>query len=79
MGAMGWFGTDCDNSNYAWADPGCVVAGVGASLGNAVKGATAPLFSEVNKILLLVAVLIVIVLALVAFGPNVKHIVPHFV
>lgn len=80
---MGWFGTDCATSDYAWADPGCIVAGVGASLGSAVGsavgGATAPIFSEANKIIWTVAILIVIVLLLVGFAPNVKHIIPHFV
>ncbi len=79
MGAMGWFGTDCSTSNYAWADPGCVVAGVGQSLGTVVDKVTSPIFGEFNKILWTVAILVVIVLLLIGFAPNVRHIIPHFV
>lgn len=79
MGAMGWFGTDCSTSNYAWADPGCIVAGVGQSLGSVVTNVTSPIFGEVNKLIWTIAALIVIVLLLIGFAPNVRHIIPHFV
>lgn len=80
---MGWFGTDCATSGYAWADPGCIIAGAGSSLGSgvgdAIRKATDPIFSEVNMILWTVVILVLVVVALIAFSPNVKHIVPHFV
>jgi hypothetical protein len=76
---MGWFGVDCASSSYSWADPGCIIAGAGATVGSVIDSATKPIFSEVNKLLWTVAVLIVIVLLLIGFAPNVKHVIPHFV
>jgi hypothetical protein len=79
MANLGWYGIDCDNSSWAWIDPGCIVQAAGSGVGIAIDKATAPIRSEVNLILISILVAIVLVVLIIAFSPNVKHIVPHFV
>lgn len=67
--ASGLFVSDCSSSDWAWLDLGCTVQNVGSSVGSAVTSALEPVW-----IILAVAVLIIIILA---FAPNVRHIVPH--
>lgn len=73
----GLFVSDCTSSDWAWLDIGCGVQAVGTDIGNAVGGlvggATAPLWTP----LLVLLIAVVIVIAIIAFSPNVKHIVPH--
>lgn len=66
--AGGLFGTDCVNSSYAWLDPGCLLDAAGSTVGSTVTSALEPVF-----ILLAIAFIFLLVLA---FAPNVRHILP---
>lgn len=70
MAGTGIFGTDCTDSSYAWLDPGCLLEGVGSSVGSAVTSTLEPVF-----ILLAIAIVIII---LIGTLPNVRHIIPAF-
>jgi len=74
MSASGLFVTDCQDSSWAWLDLGCDVQNIGASVGSGVQSALSPVYT----LLLIVAVTVIILVAIIAFSPNVKHIVPHF-
>lgn len=70
MAGVGLFGTDCVSSSLAWLDPGCLLENAGSDIGVGVTSALTPLW-----ILLGVVVLLVI---LIGFLPNVRHIAPIF-
>jgi hypothetical protein len=61
----GWFG-----SCPAWYDPGCLLEGVGSSVGTTVTNALQPVW--------IILVLVIVILLIIAFSPNVRHIVPAF-
>lgn len=65
----GIFASDCQSSSLAWFDPGCLVGNAGEVVGGAVTSALEPVW-----IILAIAFIFLLVLA---FAPNVKHIVPH--
>ena len=67
--SVGLFGTDCVSSNYAWLDPGCAIESAGSDIGTAVTSALLPVW-------IVLAVVFAIILV-IAFAPNIKHIVPH--
>lgn len=69
----GLFVSDCSSSDWAWLDLGCTVQNVGTDVGSAVTSALEPVW----WILGIVAVLLVVVLLILGFAPNVKHIIPH--
>jgi hypothetical protein len=74
----GLWTSDCSSSDWAWLDLGCVVQNVGTDLGggvgNLVGGAISPLLTP----LFVIGIFVVIILAIIAFSPNVKHVIPVF-
>jgi hypothetical protein len=75
--ASGLFASDCSSTDWAWLDLGCIVQKVGGSVGQAAADATQPLVSQIETLFIIVAVFVVIIVALIAFSPNVKHVIPH--
>ena len=76
--ASGLFASDCSSTDWAWiswADPGCLLQGVGSSTGAGVTSALEPVW----YLLIFAGILVVVILLIVGFAPNVKHIIPHFV
>lgn len=69
MAGTGLFGTSCVDSSYAWLDPGCLLESAGSSVGSAVTSALQPVW-----IILAIAFVFLLVLA---FAPNVRHIIPR--
>jgi purine-cytosine permease-like protein len=67
--ASGLFASDCSSSDWAWIDFGCVLQNIGTTVGTSVTSALEPVWI----VLAIVVVLVVIIL----FAPNTKHIVPH--
>ena len=65
----GLFVTDCADSSWAWLDVGFQLENAGSVVGSTVTSALLPVW-----ILLGVLVLLVII---IGFAPNVKHIIPH--
>lgn len=67
--ASGLFTSDCSSSDWAWLDLGCDLESAGGVVGSTITSALEPVW-------IILAVLIVLVV-IIAFAPNVKHIVPH--
>lgn len=68
----GLFGEDCTDFP-AWLDPGCIVQNIGTDLGSGVTGLLQPVWIAVG----IIGVLVVIILLIIGFAPNVKHVIPH--
>lgn len=67
--ASGLFVSDCSSTDWAWLDIGCTVQKVGTDVGAGVTSLLEPVWIILGFILVLVII--------IAFAPNVKHIVPH--
>jgi hypothetical protein len=65
----GLFGESCDTS-IAWLDPGCLIQNVGTDLGSGVTSLLEPVW--------IILALVLVVVIIIAFAPNVRHIVPAF-
>lgn len=59
-------GSDCAGDWTDYFNPLCWASGVGASLSNEADQAT----NEINTVLIIVAVFIVVIVGLLAFGPQ---------
>jgi hypothetical protein len=75
--AGGLFVTDCSSTDWAWLDLGCAVQNIGTDLGGGVGNLVGNAISPLLTPLLVIGIFIVIIVAIIAFSPNVKHIVPH--
>jgi hypothetical protein len=71
VAASGLFGTDCQDSSWAWLDLGCDLQSAGSVVGQTVSNALLPVY-----ILLGIAFVFLLVLA---FAPNIRHIFPKIV
>lgn len=60
---------DCQSTDWAWLDPGCLVQNIGTDLGQGITNLLEPVWI----ILAIVAILVIVIL----FAPNTKHIIPH--
>jgi hypothetical protein len=69
----GLFVSDCSSSDWAWLDFGCTIQAAGSAVGQGVSSALQPVYT----LLIIVGVIALIALALIAFSPNVKHVIPH--
>lgn len=70
--SSGLFVQDCSSTDWAWlnwADPGCLVQKIGVDVGAGVTSALEPVWIILGFVVVLVLI--------IAFSPNVKHIVPH--
>jgi hypothetical protein len=67
--AGGLFSEDC-STWYGSIDPGCILQAAGSDIGSSVTSTLEPVF-----IILGIAI---VILLIIAFAPNVKHIVPAF-
>lgn len=68
----GLFASDCSSTDWGWfvkLDPGCLVQSIGTDVGATVTSALEPVWIILGFVVVLVLI--------IAFSPNVKHIVPH--
>ena len=60
---------DCASSDWAWLDLGCFVQNAGTDLGHAVTSVLQPVWIVLGVVVLL--------LVIILFAPNTKHVVPY--
>lgn len=75
--ASGLFASDCSSSDWAWLDLGCAVQNIGTSLGGGVGNLVGNAISPLLTPLIVIGVFILILVVIIGFAPNVRHIVPH--
>jgi hypothetical protein len=75
--ASGLFVSDCSSSDWAWLDLGCGVQAVGADLGTGVGSLIGNAISPLLTPLVVIGIFILLLVVIIGFAPNVKHIVPH--
>ena len=67
--AGGLFVSDCASSSLAWIDIGCTLENAGSAVGSTITSALEPVW--------IILAIVVVLVIIIAFAPNVKHIIPH--
>jgi hypothetical protein len=77
VAVSGLFTSDCAASEWAWLDAGCLVQNAVTDVGSAIGSGTNAALQPVYNLLWFLGGLIVVILLIVGFAPNVRHIIPH--